>query len=398
MFERLEMAPADPILGLTEAFRKDTNPAKINLSVGVYEDDSGKTPVMHSVKKAEERILKTQTTKNYLPINGPAEYAAAVAELVFGKGSEIVKAGRAVTAQTPGGTGALRISGELLKKYVSRARLWVSDPTWTNHNGIFGAAGFEIKTYPYYDAATRGLSFDAMMATINTIPEGDIILLHGCCHNPTGIDPSFDQWKKVAQALAARRIMPLIDFAYQGLAAGLEEDAAGVRLVCSMVPEAVICSSFSKNFGLYNERVGALTVMGATPDAAQKALSHMKATIRQCYSNPPSHGGQIVSTIMSDPQLKAEWELEVKEIRDRIHRMRNLFVDTLRAKGVAGDFSFIKKQNGMFSFSGLTKAQVEQLKEKYAIYIVGSGRINVAGMTTKNMDSLCTAVANVLKG
>ena len=398
MFERLEMAPADPILGLTEAFRKDANPAKINLSVGVYEDDSGKTPVMHSVKKAEERILKTQTTKNYLPINGPAEYAAAVAELVFGKASETVKTGRVVTAQTPGGTGALRISGELLKKYVSGARLWVSDPTWTNHNAIFGAAGFEIKTYPYYDAATRGLNFDAMTATLNTVTEGDVILLHGCCHNPTGIDPSLDQWKKIAQTLAARRIMPLIDFAYQGLAAGLEEDAAGVRLVCSMVPEAVICSSFSKNFGLYNERVGALTIMGTTPDVAQRALSHMKATIRQCYSNPPSHGGQIVSTIMSDPRLRADWELEVKEIRDRIHKMRNLFVDTLKAKGVAGDFSFIKKQNGMFSFSGLTKAQVDQLREKYAIYIVGSGRINVAGMTTKNMDRLCTAVADVLKG
>jgi aromatic-amino-acid transaminase len=398
MFEKLEMAPADPILGLTEAFRKDANPNKINLGVGVYEDDSGKTPIMHSVKKAEEKILKTQTTKNYLPINGPAEYAAAVAELVFGKGSDIVKAARVVTAQTPGGTGALRMSGELLKKYLPKAKMWVSDPTWANHNGIFGAAGFEIKTYPYYDAAARGVNFDGMLSAINSMPEGDIILLHGCCHNPTGSDPSVEQWKKIAQAVAARKVMPLIDFAYQGLAAGLEEDAAGVRLLCSMVPEAVICSSFSKNFGLYNERVGALTLMSASAEAALKALSHMKTTIRQCYSNPPSHGGLIVSTIMGDPQLRVEWENEVKEIRDRIHEMRELFVQTLKAKGVAGDFSFIKRQNGMFSFSGLTKAQVEKLKEKYAIYIVGSGRINVAGMTTKNMDALCTAIADVLKG
>jgi aromatic-amino-acid transaminase len=398
MFEKLEMAPADPILGLTEAFKKDTNPNKINLGVGVYEDDSGKTPIMHSVKKAEEKILKTQTTKNYLPINGPAEYGAAVAELVFGKGSEIVKAGRVVTAQTPGGTGALRISGEFLKKYVPGAKVWVSDPTWANHNGIFGAAGFAIKTYPYYDADTNGLNFKAMLAAINTIPEGDIILLHGCCHNPTGIDPTVEQWKKISQTVAARKVMPLIDFAYQGLAAGLEEDAAGVRLLCSMVPEAVVCSSFSKNFGLYNERVGALSIMSADAEAAQKALSHMKTTIRQCYSNPPSHGGLIITTIMNDPQLRKEWELEVKEIRDRIHKMRGLLVETLRAKGVAGDFSFIKQQNGMFSFSGLTKAQVEALKNKYAIYIVGSGRINVAGMTTKNMDALCVAIADVLKG
>jgi aromatic-amino-acid transaminase len=398
MFEKLEMAPADPILGLTEAFKKETNPNKINLGVGVYEDDSGKTPVMHSVKKAEDKILKTQTTKNYLPINGPAEYAAAVAELVFGKGSEIVKAGRVVTAQTPGGTGALRMSGELLKKYLPSAKVWVSDPTWANHNGIFGAAGFEIRSYPYFDAACRGLNFHAMITAIDAMPEGDIILLHGCCHNPTGIDPTVDQWKKIAQTVAARKVIPLIDFAYQGLAAGLEEDAAGVRLMCSMVPEAVICSSFSKNFGLYNERVGALTLMGANAESTQKALSHMKTTIRQAYSNPPSHGGLIVSTIMGDAQLRTEWEGEVREIRERIHQMRELFVQTLKAKGVAGDFSFIKGQNGMFSFSGLTKSQVDKLREKYAIYIVGSGRINVAGMTTKNMDALCSAIADVLKG
>ncbi|HSV26821.1 MAG TPA: amino acid aminotransferase, partial [Sedimentisphaerales bacterium] len=359
MFERLEMAPSDPILGLTEAFRKDANPGKINLSVGVYEDDSGRTPVMHSVKKAEEKILRAQTTKNYLPINGPADYGEAVAELVFGRGSEIVKAGRVVTAQTPGGTGALRIAGELVRKYNPNAKLWLSDPTWANHNGIFSAAGFGIKTYPYYDAVSKGLNFEAMLAALETAAGGDIILLHGCCHNPTGIDPKLDQWKEVARVLAERRLLPLIDFAYQGLAEGLEEDAAGVRYVCAAVPEAVICSSFSKNFGLYNERAGALTVMAANADAARKALSHTKTTIRQMYSNPPSHGGRIVTTIMNDPQLRAEWELEVKEMRDRIRKMRAMFVDTLMARGVAGDFSFIKKQNGMFSFSGLSKVQVD---------------------------------------
>lgn len=396
MFEQLEMAPADPILGLTEAFKADENPEKINLGVGVYKDEAGATPVMASVKKAEAIILEQEKTKNYLPMPGSSEYAAAVQELLFGAGNEIITTRRAATAQTPGGTGALRMAGELIKQIKPKAKLWVSSPTWANHNGIFGSAGFEIKTYPYYDAESKSLDFDGMLAGIKEIPAGDVILLHGCCHNPTGLDPNQEQWGQLATVITQREILPLFDFAYQGLAEGIDEDAAGLRLFARNAPEMLIANSYSKNFGLYNERVGGLTIVCGSQQAAQTVFSHLKLTIRRCYSNPPSHGGAIVATIMADKALRAEWEAEVAEIRRRIKEMRTLFVKKLKAKGVKRDFSFITRQNGMFSFSGLTKEQVEKLKQDYSIYIVGSGRINVAGMTHNNMDQLCGAIASVL--
>lgn len=395
MFEKLDMAPADAILGLTEAFKKDPNPAKINLSVGVYKDANGKTPVLATVKDAEKRILESETTKGYLPIDGGPEYAAAVQSLVLGDAAGV---GGAATAHTPGGTGALRVAGDLIAKKFTGATVWMSDPTWPNHPSIFAAAGVKTKSYPYYDPETKDMMFEAMAEVLRQVPAGDFVLLHGCCHNPTGIDPTPAQWQTLAEIAVQAGWVPLVDFAYQGLAAGIEEDAVGVRTLARAGCEMLVCSSFSKNFGLYNERVGALTVVAKSQDAADKTMSHIKACVRANYSNPPSHGASIVTTIVNDDALRARWENEVKDMRDRINGMRRLFVDTLRAKGVDRDFSFIARQTGMFSFSGLNKEQVERLKKDYAIYIVGSGRINVAGMTEGNMDALCTAIAEVLKG
>ncbi|MFZ9034032.1 MAG: amino acid aminotransferase [Anaerohalosphaeraceae bacterium] len=392
MFEKLEMAPADPILGLTEAYNSDPNPAKINLGVGVYKDETGVTPIMTSVHKAEKIILDTEKSKGYLPISGAPAYGKVVRELMFGADD----AYPAATAHTPGGTGALRVAAQFLKKFNPNAAVWVSDPTWANHNGIFGDAGFEVKKYTYYNAENKSLNFEGMLASMQQIPAGDIVILHACCHNPSGIDPTLDQWKQIAQLINDKKLLPLMDFAYQGLGRGLEEDAEGLRTVAAAVDEVVVCSSFSKNFGLYKERVGAITLKGASADDVNKAFSNLKIIIRRLYSNPPSHGGAIVTTIMNDAALRAEWEGEVAQVRGRIAEMRQLFVDTLKAKGVTQDFSFLTGQCGMFSFSGLNPDQVKTLKEKHSIYIVGSGRINVAGMTKANMDPLCTAVAEVL--
>lgn len=396
MFEKLDMAPPDAILGLTEAFKKDPNPNKINLGVGVYKDSNDKTPVLDAVKRAEERLLRTEVTKSYLPIPGPPEYGEAVRKLMFGEGHEVLASGRAATAQTPGGTCALRVAGDFIKTRLPGARVWLSDPTWANHASVFQAAGIEVLSYPYYDAAHRALAFDAMLDTLRSVPAGDVVLFHGCCHNPSGMDPIPEQWQAIADVAAERGFLPLLDFAYHGLADGIEEDAEGLRTLCRPGSELLVASSFSKNFGLYNERVGALTLVAATKDAAQKAFSHVEKVIRANYSNPPKHGGAIVTTVLNDPELRVLWEGEVKAIRDRINGMRRLFVDTLKAKGVTRDFSFLTRQKGMFSFSGLTKEQVERLRKEYAIYIVGSGRINVAGMTPGNMDRLCEAIATVL--
>jgi len=392
MFEKLEMAPADPILGLTEAFNNDPNPAKINLGVGVYKDETGITPIMTAVHKAEKIMLDTEKSKGYLPIPGSPAYGKAVRSFLFGADD----AYPAATAHTPGGTGALRVAAEFLNKFYPDATVWVSDPTWPNHNGIFGDAGFEVKKYAYYNAAEKSLNFDAMLDSMKTMVDGDIIILHACCHNPSGIDPTVDQWKQIAQVVNEKKLLPLVDFAYQGLGRGLEEDAEGLRILAAAIDEMVVCSSFSKNFGLYKERVGAITLKGGSKEDIDTAFSNLKTVIRRLYSNPPSHGGAIVTTIMADDALRAEWEAEVAQVRGRIAEMRQLFVDTLKAKGVTQDFSFLTGQYGMFSFSGLNPEQVKTLKEKHSIYIVGSGRINVAGMTKANMDALCTAVAEVL--
>jgi aspartate/tyrosine/aromatic aminotransferase len=396
MFETIPTAPPDPILGLTEAFKQDSNPNKINLSVGVYQDGSGQTPVLETVKEAERRLLQSEKTKSYMPISGDPTYGSLVQKLVLGEAHPMVTSGRAVTVHSPGGTGALRVAGDYSHKLHPNAAIWLSDPTWANHPSIFIAAGLHVKTYAYRDEATNGLNFKAMLDSLKKVPAGDVVLLHGGCHNPTGIDPTVEEWLQIAEVLNERGALPFVDFAYQGFADGIEEDAAGLRALCSKVDEVLIASSFSKNFALYRERTGALTLVARTKEHAASVMSQVKVVIRTNYSNPPAHGGLIVSSVLQDPELRAKWVVEVNTMRDRINGMRRMFVDTLKAKGVKRDFAFITRQRGMFSFSGLDKAQVEDLRAKYGIYIVGSGRINVAGMTEANMDRLCEAVKSVL--
>lgn len=397
MFEQVKAAPRDPILGLTESFREDTNPKKINLSVGVYQDSTGKTPILESVRRAGQIVLENQKSMSYLPIDGSRAYAAAVQRLMFGEGHEPEKSGRAATSHTPGGTGALRVAADLIHQQMPNATVWLTQPTWPNHPQIFAAAGVPTKSYAYFDAKSNSLAFEEAIAAIQKIPAGDVIMLHGCCHNPTGIDPTPAQWKKVADTIYERGLLPLLDFAYQGFADGIQEDAVGLREFCRPGAELIVCSSFSKNFGLYCERVGALTVVGRDKAAADTVQSQVKACIRANYSNPPAHGAELVTAVLSDGELRKVWEKEVAQMRQRINGMRELLVKTLKAKGVPGDYSFITRQRGMFSFSGLTPEQVEALKQKFAIYIVGSGRINVAGITEQNVGPLCEAIAAVVK-
>lgn len=397
MFEQFTPAPPDAILGLTEAYKSDPNPQKINLGVGVYKDAQGRTPILASVKEAEQRILQNEATKSYLSIDGSPEYATAVQNLLFGSEHPIVTGNRAVTAQSPGGTGALRVAADFVSRMFPDATVWLSDPTWPNHPSIFQAAGLAVKNYPYFDATNNGVNIEALLATLKTIPAGDLIVLHGCCHNPTGADLQREEWQQIAALVAERKILPLLDFAYQGFGEGLADDAVGMRTICDTVPETLIASSFSKNFGLYNERIGALTLVANDADAAQTALGHLKLAIRANYSNPPAHGAAIVTTVLGDPALRTQWETEVADMRDRINSMRHLFVETLNEKGVDRDFSFIARQRGMFSYSGLKPEHVKALRENHGVYIVGSGRINVAGMTEANMDYLCSAIADILK-
>lgn len=395
-FDKIEAAPADPILGLTEEFRNDTKPNKINLGVGVYKNDAGETPVLKTVKKAEKIILDTEKTKSYLSIPGTPEYGRLVQGLVFGEGDEIVVSKRACTAQAPGGTGALRVGADFLIQQKISNKIWISNPTWVNHFKVFGAAGFETAQYNYYNPTTHGLDFEGMKQSLRQAKAGDVVLLHGCCHNPTGIDPKPEQWEELAKLTAELNLLPFFDFAYQGFGNGVNEDAVGIRTFAKYHKEFLVASSFSKNFGLYNERIGAITVVNADAEQCAKSFSQLKIAIRANYSNPPAHGAKIVETILSNPELRAEWENEVKEMRERIKTMRNLLVTKLKELGVNQDFSFINEQNGMFSFSGLNKEQVNKLKTQFGVYIVGSGRISVAGITTHNIDALCTAIAGVL--
>jgi aspartate/tyrosine/aromatic aminotransferase len=396
VFETLSIAPPDPILGLTDAFNRDPRPHKINLGVGVYQDAAGRTPILECVKRAEGRLLQTESSKEYLGIAGSPAFASEVAKLLLVADHEVIRAARSATAQTPGGTGALRVAADFLKSTLPDATIWLSDPTWPNHPSIFKAAGLRTAVYPCFDAPKNALAADSMLAALAKIPKGHVVLLHGCCHNPTGVDPSAGQWSQIASALATRGVLPIVDIAYQGFADGLAEDAAGIAALVRDGAELLVCSSYSKNFGLYNERVGALTIIGRDEKATQAALSHIKQSIRANYSNPPSHGAAIVATVLADPQLRAQWEIELSAMRDRINGMRSLFVDTLARRGANRDFSFIKRQRGMFSFSGLSRTQVDRLRDDHAIYIVGSGRINVAGMTEANIDRLCAAITAVL--
>ncbi len=396
MFESISAAPADPILGLADLFRADDRPNKINLGIGVYKDETGKTPVLTSVKKAEQYLLENETTKNYLSIDGLADFARCTQELLFGKESNLIASGRACTAQTPGGTGALRVAADFLANQTNVKRVWVSNPSWPNHKNVFNAAGLEVCDYQYYDAANHSLDFAGMVASLQEAKAGDVVLFHGCCHNPTGVDPSADQWQQLAKLSQEKGWLPLFDFAYQGFARGLDEDAEGLRIFAASHQELLVASSYSKNFGLYNERVGALTLVAASNEVAKTAFSQVKYSIRANYSNPPSHGAAVVATILGNDALRTIWVQELSDMRQRIQRMRQLFVNTLAEKGANQDFNFIIKQNGMFSFSGLTKDQVVRLREEFGVYAVNSGRVNVAGMTPDNMSALCEAIVAVL--
>ena len=402
MFADIATAPPDAILGLSEAFAKDPRPGKINLAVGVFKDAAGKTPVLASVKAAEKKLLETEATKCYKPIDGDPAYAKVVTDMLLGDGHAAAKAGRVATADTPGGTGALRVAADFIHTQFPGATIWCSDPTWANHPQIFAAAGVASKTYPYFDAANNALAFDRMLEALGQIPGGDVVLLHGCCHNPTGVDLSVAQWREVAKVCARRGLLPLVDFAYQGFGTGLREDAAWLEAMLAAAPdlELLICSSFSKNFGLYNERVGALTAIAGDAARADAVMSQIKTTIRANYSNPPAHGASVVTTIMQDAALRRQWEGELTAMRDRINGMRAAFAAALDQRGLSlsprGN-GFITEQKGMFSFSGLSKQQVQKLKDEHAIYIVGSGRINVAGMTDATMAPLCDAIASVMR-
>ena len=396
-FEKIVAAPADPILGLTEEFKNDPRTDKINLGVGIYKTNDGVTPILKCVKKAEEIIFKEETTKSYLPIVGTPEYGKLVRELVFGKDSEVIASDRARTTQAPGGTGALRIGADFLKQQSVTAKIWISDPTWANHFQVFGKAGLETAKYRYYDKNTRALDFEGMKEDLKNAKAGDAVLIHACCHNPSGMDPNAAQWEELAKLVADLGLLPFFDFAYQGFGNGIEEDASGIRTFLKYNKEILVASSFSKNFGLYNERIGALTVVSADKETADRVFSQVKIAVRANISNPPAHGAKIVTTVLSCPELRAQWEQEVAEMRDRIKEMRELFVSKLAALGSSVDFSFINTQYGMFSFSGLSPEQVATLKKDYGIYMVGNGRISVAGITTSNIDALCKAISEVLK-
>lgn len=399
-FGPIQPAPPDAILGLTEAFKADPREQKINLGVGVFKDATGQTPILEAVKSAEQQLLDTQTTKAYKPIAGDPAYRQVTQDLLFGQSHELAAGGRARTAHTPGGTGALRIAGDYLKNNHPGASVWLSDPTWANHPAIFEAAGVPTRTYAYYDPATFGLDFDAMLTSLSAAAPGDAVLLHGCCHNPSGVDLTAQQWEQLAAMIAERGLLPLIDFAYQGFADGIDEDAAGLRIVAQACDELLVCSSYSKNFGLYNERVGALTVVAAGEDAAAAAFSQIEQAIRRNYSNPPAHGAAIVQTILTDLKLRGDWQGELASMRGRINELRAVFAKALDERGVSlgpDGNGFIARQRGMFSFSGLTRAQVQALRNDHAIYMVGSGRINVAGITHDNCGRLCDAIAAARK-
>lgn len=394
MFESVPQAPPDPILGLVEAFGLDTNPNKVNLTAGVYQDAQGVTPILASVKEAEARLLALETQKTYKPINGDPRFIAEVLDLVFGEDHPVRAEGRAVCAHTPGGTGALRVAADLLRRVRPETRVWVSDPTWPNHPQIFQAAGLAVQVYRYFDSEKNDLDLEGMLESLRGAAPGDVVVLHACCHNPTGVDPSPVEWKRIAERLSDQGVVPLVDFAYQGFASSLEDDRAAVLALVEAGLEVLVCTSFSKIFGLYNERVGALTVVAGNAAIAGRVLSQMKGVIRANYSNPPAHGGAIVATILSDPALRAMWVKELEGMRSRIHKVRQLFVETMARRG--HDFSFVGRQKGMFSFSGLNRSQVERLRAEHAVYIVGNGRVNVAGMTEGKMEALSEAFARVL--
>jgi len=397
LFSAVELAPRDPILGLNEAFNADTRPTKTNLGVGVYTNDDGKIPLLRAVREAEKIRVDAALPRGYLPIEGLATYDAAVQKMLLGADSPIVTEGRAVTAQALGGTGALKVGADFLKRLNPNAKVAISDPSWENHRALFEGAGFEVVNYPYYEAATHGVAFDALLAALNSYAAGTIVVLHACCHNPTGVDLSVAQWQQIAEVVKARQLVPFLDMAYQGFADGIDADAAAVRLFADTGMNVFISSSFSKSFSLYGERVGALTITTGSKDEATRVMSQLKRVIRTNYSNPPTHGGAVVAAVLGSPELRAMWEAELGEMRERIRTMRVSLVEKLKARGAKRDFSFVGAQRGMFSYSGLSAAQVERLKDEFGIYAVSTGRICVAALNTRNIDAVADAIAKVIE-
>lgn len=396
IFAAVEMAPRDPILGLNESFNLDTRTTKVNLGVGVYFDDNGKIPLLGAVKVAEKARVESLPARGYQPIDGPAAYNQAVQALLFGKESPLLAEGRVVTVQALGGTGALKVGADYLKQLLPGSTVYISDPSWENHRAIFESAGFTVESYPYYDAATRGVNFAAMKASLETLPSGSIVVLHACCHNPTGADLSEAQWRETIAAMRARGLVGFLDMAYQGFADGIVEDALALKLFAESGLQFFLSSSFSKSFSLYGERVGALSVVTAAKDESARVLSQVKRVVRANYSNPPTHGGAIVAAVLSSPELRQMWETELAAMRERIRAMRVGLVDALKAKGTAQDFSFIIQQRGMFSYTGLSAEQVARLQQEFGIYAVNSGRICLAALNSKNIAYVADAIAEVL--
>jgi aromatic-amino-acid transaminase len=396
LFTAVEMAPRDPILGLNEQFNADPNPAKVNLGVGVYYDDNGKLPLLQCVQAAEKQMMADPKARGYLPIDGIAAYDAAVKGLVFGADSEPVKSGRVATVQGIGGTGGLKVGADFLKKLSPNAKVLISDPSWENHRALFSQAGFVVENYPYYDAAKRGVNFDGMLAALNAAAEGTIVVLHACCHNPTGYDITAAQWDQVIAAVKARKLTPFLDMAYQGFGHGIAEDGAIIGKFVAAGLNFFVSTSFSKSFSLYGERVGALSVLCESKEEADRVLSQLKLVIRTNYSNPQIHGGMVVAMVLNTPALRTQWEQELGEMRVRIKAMRQKLVDGLKAAGVKEDMSFITAQIGMFSYSGLSKDQMVRLRNEFGVYGTDTGRMCVAALNSKNIDYVCASIAKVV--
>ena len=396
LFSAVEMAPRDPILGLNEQFNADTNPAKVNLGVGVYFDDNGKLPLLGCVLAAEKAMMEAPKPHGYLPIDGIAAYDAAVKALVFGADSEPVTSGRVATIQALGGTGGLKVGADFLKSLNTGAKVLISDPSWENHRALFTNAGFTVESYRYYDAATRALNFNGMLADLNAAAAGTIVVLHACCHNPTGYDITPAQWDQVIAVVKAKNLVPFLDMAYQGFGYGLKEDGAVIGKFVAAGLLFFVATSFSKSFSLYGERVGALSVVCENKEEMGRVLSQLKIVIRTNYSNPPTHGGAIVTTVLNTPELRAQWEAELGEMRVRIKAMRQKLVDGLKAAGVKQDMSFITQQIGMFSYSGLSKDQMVRLRNEFGVYGTDTGRMCVAALNSKNIDYVCASIAKVI--
>lgn len=397
LFAGVQMAPRDPILGLNELFNADKNPAKVNLGVGVYYDDTGKVPLLECVRLAERQVLEQASPRNYLPIDGLPAYDRMAQTLVFGADNSAANEGRVVTLQTLGGTGALKVGADFLRRIVPGAQVWISNPSWENHRALFESAGFTVNTYPYYDPSTHGVDFPGMMKALNEMPAHSIVVLHACCHNPTGVDLTTQQWDEVIAAVRKRALIPFLDIAYQGFGESLDADALAVRRFAGSEGPLFVSSSFSKSFSLYGERVGALSVVTASSDEAARVLSQLKRVVRTNYSNPPTHGGRIVTSVLTSPDLRALWEQELGQMRERIRTMRNQLVEKIHARVPGTDFSFVARQRGMFSYSGLSKEAVRRLREEFSVYAVDTGRICVAALNSRNIDYVADAIAQVIR-